>query len=298
MVAISLYRGNLHRVPDVPRRYDMPPLNLSLNDFKNLLNRRNAALSRLHSSPGPEAATSSKNPNPNNIDESRLKTPGIEPQQVVVNVKEEPQAEPEAEAVEVDDERVIDHEKKPIDEKLPDYSYEFVIMIARLDIGHLRVYEVRLGISLYVFANGFPTDKADDVNDREKRKRDVEEELEVLNAKKHKLVLALKQILNVEEELKRRNTGQGMANRPSVPFQPDAVNDLGSPSSDSTLRRTTYIQQNMVPHPPRVLGVSSSPSRFAPPPAVSVSGTNYIASSPSPAASGGTPVFRQPSPWN
>ena len=58
------------------------------------------------------------------------------------------------------------------------------------------------------------------------------------------------------------------------------------------------------------MGVTGSPSRFAPignqghpgnPPAVSVSGTNYVASSPSPAASGGTSVFRearQPSPWN
>ncbi|MCI53851.1 hypothetical protein A2U01_0075098 [Trifolium medium] len=54
---------------------------------------------------------------------------------------------------------------------------------------------------------------------------------------------------------------------------------------------------------------TGSPSRFAHSgqqgnpmnlPSVSVSGTSYIASSPSPAASGGTSVFRDarhPSPW-
>lgn len=80
-----------------------------------------------------------------------------------------------------------------------------------------------------------------------------------------------------------------------------------SPSSDSQHRKPAY---NVVPHAARAsLGVSS-PSRFAPTgqqgptsnlPTVSVSGTNYVASSPSPAASGGTSVFREsrvPSPWS
>ncbi|XP_027121722.1 uncharacterized protein [Coffea arabica] len=80
-----------------------------------------------------------------------------------------------------------------------------------------------------------------------------------------------------------------------------------SPSSDSQPKKPAY---NVVPNPARAsLGVSS-PSRFAPTgqqgltsnlPTVSVSGTNYVASSPSPAASGGTSVFREsrvPSPWN
>ena len=61
------------------------------------------------------------------------------------------------------------------------------------------------------------------------------------------------------------------------------------------------------PHPSRAVLAAGSPSRFAPsgnqahPPNVSISGTNYVVSSPSPAASGGTSVFRDarhPSPWN
>lgn len=76
-----------------------------------------------------------------------------------------------------------------------------------------------------------------------------------------------------------------------------------SPSSDSQQRKPV---SNTVPHSYRTtLGVAGSPSRFAPtvqgPPSVSVSAASYIASSPSPAASGGTSVFRDsrlPSPWN
>lgn len=49
MVAISLYRGNLHKVPDVPRKWLAPTPTISPKDFKILLHRRNKALARLHS---------------------------------------------------------------------------------------------------------------------------------------------------------------------------------------------------------------------------------------------------------
>jgi len=50
MVAISLYRGNMHRVPpDVPRRWLMPKPQISLKDFRTLLLRRSKALSLLPS---------------------------------------------------------------------------------------------------------------------------------------------------------------------------------------------------------------------------------------------------------
>lgn len=63
MVAISLYRGNLHRVPDVPRRWLMPSPKISLKDFKSLLARRSKALSRLRADAAITTTTSS-NPNP------------------------------------------------------------------------------------------------------------------------------------------------------------------------------------------------------------------------------------------
>ncbi|KAL8225659.1 hypothetical protein R6Q57_018216 [Mikania cordata] len=197
--------------------------------------------------------------------------------------------------------------------------------------------------------------KDDSSNDKDKRKKEVEEKLQILNERKHKLVQVLKQILNAEEELRRRSNVQGITGRPSVSLQVDVTNDSGSmsrhatprpgseaadmggadaddasnhnmhsrnmmrmssmsPSSDSLLRRAHF---SMVPNPSRGV-VTSSPSRFAPTwngqqqqhggnlPSVSVTGTNYVASSPSPspspspAGSGGTSVFRDAiaSPWN
>nr|DAD25123.1 TPA_asm: hypothetical protein HUJ06_026587 [Nelumbo nucifera] len=61
MVAISLYRGNLHRVPDVPRRWLMPIPCISLKDFRILLHKREKALFRISSTTTP----TSSNPNPN-----------------------------------------------------------------------------------------------------------------------------------------------------------------------------------------------------------------------------------------
>nr|DAD40880.1 TPA_asm: hypothetical protein HUJ06_015203 [Nelumbo nucifera] len=61
MVAISLYRGNLHRVPDVPRRWLMPIPRISLKDFRILLRKREKALSRISSTTAPTCS----NPNPN-----------------------------------------------------------------------------------------------------------------------------------------------------------------------------------------------------------------------------------------
>lgn len=198
--------------------------------------------------------------------------------------------------------------------------------------------------------------KEDLPNEKQKRKTEVEEKLQVLNDKKHSLVLLLKQILHAEEELKRRINMHGIAVRPSAPLQADATNDsvsmtrhvalrMGSepnlsgdvegaetdalsnqnfhsrqifrmnstsPSSESPIRRPPFIQHNVASHPTSrtSLGATGSPLRFTPVahqghpanlPTLSVSGTNYIASSPSPAASGGTSTFRDsrlPSPWN
>lgn len=60
MVAISLYRGNLHRTPDLPRRWLMPNPKISLKDFKSLLARRSKALSR-SSNPNPNPLSSATN---------------------------------------------------------------------------------------------------------------------------------------------------------------------------------------------------------------------------------------------
>ncbi|XP_044477248.1 uncharacterized protein LOC123204576 [Mangifera indica] len=352
MVAISLYRGNLHRVPEMPRRWLMPYPKISLKDFKTLLNRRNRALSRLRS---PNITTS--NPNLNSkqqllplhpaapdlktqIDYNKTSS-GKEEEGVIKNQEINDQGKSEGgdctvksvTEAEVAPEKVVD--TAVTNEKLR-YS-DFVEKPAEPANPNLQTSK-----------------KVEELDEKEKRKREVENRLQTLNAKKHNLVLALKQILNAEE-LKRRNCMQGMVARPAGQLQVDTTNDAGfstrqttarmgseanlggdmegaeaedvsnqnthcrhmfrmssmSPSSESPLRRTTYFQHNVVPHPSRAsIGVTGSPSCFVSIshqgnpgnlPAISVSGTNYVASSPSPAASGGTSVFRdarQPSPWN
>lgn len=70
MVAISAYRGKLHKVPDVPRKWVIPTPSISPKDFKLLLLRRSKALALLHSpstsNPNQEPLIHQDNNNNNN----------------------------------------------------------------------------------------------------------------------------------------------------------------------------------------------------------------------------------------
>ncbi|KAL5722463.1 hypothetical protein ACHQM5_005980 [Ranunculus cassubicifolius] len=197
-------------------------------------------------------------------------------------------------------------------------------------------------------------------SEKEKKKLDLEEKLKDLNERKHKLVQMLKQILNAEEEIKRRSNIP-LISAPSASQQVDAattvLNKIGaeaancfadlegesednnnatarqsnqqqtllhspttpSPPPSSPLRKLSHAS-SLTPTPAPVpsptsrpyqatttssAGIASSPSRFAPPsgnppfgnstPILStMSATHCTASSPSPVASGGTSVFRDP----
>ncbi|KAF8087040.1 hypothetical protein N665_0601s0006 [Sinapis alba] len=306
MVAISMYRGNLHKVPDVPRRWTMPDRNLSYKQFKSLLHRRKRALSHLslnfNPNPNPSISVKTELVTDRN-DASPFKRPGSSGKQKLVEVKSE----------EIDGNLVSENK-----------NGRFEGSRGGSDGGDLpgSVMEVHEDAT---------NDKveAKEVAEEEKEQKEVDERLQVLNAKKHNLVQVLKQILNAEEELKRRSS----ITPPSLPLHVDVSNDSGgnnagthsddvrnhnnaqtptvlrlcgaSSSSESPLRRAAaFSQHNMAPHPsrwsPRLV-----PSQPGNPSAagvtVSASGTNYIASSPSPAASGGTSVFRETrlqSPWN
>ncbi|XP_054795387.1 uncharacterized protein LOC129320248 [Prosopis cineraria] len=352
MVAISLYRGNLHRVPDVPRRWLMPAPKISLKEFKSLLGRRTRALSRLLAD-GAVTTTSTTLSIPNLVSLSggQNEVPVIDKRSVAI----QPESEKVSDNGEGHSREGEDHRepelcngsiRKTVDgsNSLTDSKTDAIEKASKPFDGYA---------SLVTKQTETIGDREDMLNGKEKRKKEVEDKLQVLNAKKHNLVLALKQILNVEEELKRRTSVQDIALRSSVPFQADGTNGTGSLTrhiiprvgseanlgcdvegsenddlsnhnmlsrnvhwmssmspSESPLRRTPCVQQNMVSQPSRAsLGVTGSPSRFAlshqgnpmNPPSVSLSGTGYIASSPSPAASGGTSIFRDarhPSPWN
>ncbi|CAD6206254.1 unnamed protein product [Miscanthus lutarioriparius] len=180
----------------------------------------------------------------------------------------------------------------------------------------------------------------------DEKKRKLNEKLDSLNKKKHGLVQMLKQVLNAEEEIRRRSMQASL--RAAMP-QPsenatdgssvsrlaprmtvdvnfgDVAGDSDAGSNQDTPGRPLHHFHSISPsiasfarspfgslqgHTPRSPATFStaSPSRFATnihqgqPPALysaSLPGSNYVASSPSPAASGGSSsVFRDPRPPN
>lgn len=116
MVAISLYKGNLHKVAtDVPRRWLIPTPKISLKDFRVLLRRRAKALSRLQSIPeaataAPAAVTTTSNPNPTAADNPFSK---VEPQIVPLQV-EPPKDEKKEKEEEQHEEAEVEGDKETV----------------------------------------------------------------------------------------------------------------------------------------------------------------------------------------
>ncbi|XP_021761717.1 uncharacterized protein LOC110726547 [Chenopodium quinoa] len=285
MVAISLYRGNLHRLPsDVPRRWLMPTHGISIKDFRSLLCRRSKALSLLPSS----SSSVVENPNPNfNLNPvNSLPPPNQSDFKGVVNpnLGHEPSSNVEVRMSDAGDSAQLDHPPLLIDED--------VKMLVEIKENENEKKEKEKESAPVVDNPNATTLEGDEkVDEKEKRKREVEEKLHILNEKKHNLVQALKQILSAEEELKRRSSMQ--ASRPPLPLQVDVSNDSGSmtrhatprtgseanlnvdmeggegddavnnnpqsrqllcmsstsPSAESALRRAPYFQHNAAPHP-------------------------------------------------
>ncbi|PSR96662.1 Protein like [Actinidia chinensis var. chinensis] len=300
MVAISLYRGNLHRVPDVPRRWLMPAPKISLKDFRILLNLRSRALSRLHSS------TTSSYPNPTEEEEEEderenngfpindsLPPPQSDQPKITTthldeegNFKEGGICEEEANDrresdggdgsaklgdgsdASKDAKEVPQSGSNPVDAndrrgsdggdgsaKLVDGSdaSKDAKEVPQSDSNPVDANDRRGsdggdGSAKLVDGSDASNDakevpqsdsnpqslenkkaetstKVDALTDKEMRKKEIEEKLLVLNEKKRNLVSVVKQILNAEEELKRRNSMRGTGIRPAVPLQVDATND-------------------------------------------------------------------------
>ncbi|KVH98892.1 hypothetical protein Ccrd_022887 [Cynara cardunculus var. scolymus] len=336
MVAISLYRGKLHRSPDVPRQWLMPTPKISLKDFKTLLHRRSRALSRLQ-------ATTTPNPNPNpnlnsvedNNSGGRVPTesdgPGVEDV-----AKDEGTSKANGDKRTVDDELARSNyaDEEVNGQKLSKGDDEDEVLgipgdelVAVDDAKAVAEVPENAPDAVDGFQQEGKTDappqhllepvENNSLSDIEKRKKEVEEKLQILNARKHNLVQVLK---------------QGSTGRPLMPLQVDVGNDNGSMSRHVTpqpvsegncngdtegadaddgpnqnLRSRSLPRMSSVPNPSRTpSGVAaSSPSRFAPSgqqanPTASVTGTNYVPTSPSPAA-GGSLAFRDarlPSPWS
>ncbi|KAL8464900.1 hypothetical protein ACS0TY_034401 [Phlomoides rotata] len=356
MVALSLYKGNLHKVPDVPRRWPAPTPKISLKDFKVLLHRRARALSSLNDVSDEVGTTSNPNgahapdSDPDCTSADPISTCNAANDRGVGNHVDNPCSEGELmverDLEEGQKEELGEEEGTEKDEELVDGDDSVRRLVEKTDaLVKEEENEEKTEAPVNPVVEKISTENA--TSDEEKRKKEVKEKLEILNEKKHSLVQVLKQILSAEEQLKKQTSMQGISGRPPLPLQVDTTTDSGSmtkintprmgsdgnpcgdmegreaedvsnhnmlsrhlprmsstsPSSDSPQRRPS---SSTVPHSYRTsLGVSGSPSPLAPagqgPPSVSFSGASYIASSPSPAASGGTSVFRDgrlPSPWN
>ncbi|KAF3322045.1 hypothetical protein FCM35_KLT13186 [Carex littledalei] len=320
MVAIALYRGNLHRVPNTPRRWPPPSRSLSSSQFRSLLRRRSLALSRLSSPPPPSHDDTQEDAKEKEVDHSVPK----EEEEQQQEVKEEEEEE-EGELADSDSDSTL-----PLPTRNDNPSH--------LDLPVKKEEEVKV-------VTVTPPEAG--LTDKEERKRELENKLEELNLKKHNLVQMLKQILNAEEEMKRRinpstvTRGPGPVPSESGPDVPSASrlgpprisvevnfgNDLGGesdPGSTQSAHTRPFCQmQSPSPsgsslsrspfsHTPRAPQASSSllgnpltsPAQFVPPtgqlghvsslpPLLPLPGSNFTASSPSPAASGGAPsVFR------
>ncbi|XP_078442662.1 tRNA (Ile)-lysidine synthase [Wolffia australiana] len=329
MVAISLYRGNLHRVPELPRRWLMPPRTISVRDFRSLLEKRSRSLARLQPSETAAEATG-------NDEELKLES--------------------------ADEEGMGDNGCLKPDRGLVDSSVASVeeaaekdgVVAAVVGIEGGKEIEAVVGPSSSGAAKSADNCEKGDpeaapnngIDDIELRKNDLEKKLVVLNDKKHHLVQMLKQILNAEEELKKRSSAQLSSVRASFPSPADPSVETGSamkatiprmtvdvnfggvtnggkeseefpshsvqahrpsPSSTSPFNRPMHgFFQNSanvsqgISSSASLGSMTASPSRFAPPGhpgqlMVSLSGAPFLASSPSPspAGSGGaSSIFR------
>ncbi|KAG0474061.1 hypothetical protein HPP92_015918 [Vanilla planifolia] len=216
MVAISLYRGNLHRVPDIPRRWPMPKRAISLRQFRRLLYKRTLIMSRISSrnpsiSPGSGFSGGKDEVDgmgENETAEERLgnRVSSIEPS----GSTDLPLQNGKDEAKEAEGK-----------EELNQHAKEGVVS--------KEVVGSSVGDGTGSSGDGKQEeviDNLDALDDKEVRKRDLQNKLHALNERKHCLVQMLKQILNAEEEIKRRSAQPSLSRSP-VPQQAEAPIDMG-----------------------------------------------------------------------
>uniref|UniRef100_A0A8R7Q4G6 Uncharacterized protein n=1 Tax=Triticum urartu TaxID=4572 RepID=A0A8R7Q4G6_TRIUA len=211
MVAISMYRGNLHRGgDDAARRWPVPQPTLSASQFRRLLHRRSLAVSRLAGAPRPN----SPNPRPDDgaagpvaVGEAREVGGGQQQQHQAERQEEEghdapmqQQGEEEGQGVQQPqgEEEGQDEQQQGEEEEQEEGAVEDVEMD---DAGEVVAGDVDAG------GNGDPEEgqgesEGFDPNSEvgqpdgvEERKRELTDKLDTLSKKKHDLVQMLKQVI-------------------------------------------------------------------------------------------------------
>ncbi|XP_010923338.1 uncharacterized protein [Elaeis guineensis] len=353
MVVLSLYRGNLHRVPDVPRRWPMPPPAISLHHFKLLIGKRSLALSRLAAAEVTtlagtlDAKVEGKGKQEPTSDNVSAKPDSLKAE-TGSNLNSQTPDSGQRKGGDMEEGKRL-QESEGTSAPASNLPVSTAATFRGSAVGGRGTAGAKLEVS----------NKLNNAGDKGERKRELEKKLQVLNEKKHHLVQMLKQILNAEEEIKRRSM-QPSVMLASIPLQAETAVDMGSVTRQApkisvdvnfncdlggesdlvgnhitharqlhhlqstsplaaSFSRTPFgsLQHNTVQTPRSSLAAvglgqtasnalmgaaMASPSRFAPAshqghapsmPSISLPGTNYVASSPSPATSGGaSSVFR------
>ncbi|XP_026663751.2 uncharacterized protein LOC103715733 isoform X2 [Phoenix dactylifera] len=316
MVAISLYRGNLHRVPDVPRRWPMPPPAISLRHFKVLMRKRSLALSRLGASSSSSSAAATLVGTLDAKEEEKGKQEaaghngGAKPDspkaEIASNLNSQTWNSEQKKGEDMEEGKPLHESQGPnAPASNPPVGTSATSEEVRgSELGKGGTADAKLEVS----------DNLNTAGDKRERKRELEKKLQVLNEKKHHLVQMLKQVPKISVDVNFSGDLGGesdlAANHNTQACQLNHLHGT-SPSAVSFSRNPFGSLQHNTVHSPRpslaavghgqttsnaLMGTAiASPSRFAPAghqghsmglPPVSLPGTNYMALSPSPAASG------------
>ncbi|XP_062214917.1 uncharacterized protein LOC133915679 isoform X3 [Phragmites australis] len=204
MVAISMYRSNLHLSGSdagAPRRWELPRPALSAKRFRRLVRNRSLAVARLAGAlPRPGSPGSTRLDGGDGAAEPAGDAPGVEAEEEEAG-QEEQQDEGEGQQLQKHEEGEVEQEQQQ--------EEEGVVEDADMDDAGEVVLE---GDGNGDAEEGQGESEGVDPNQEvscpdgiDKKKGRLNEKLDVLNKKKHDLVQMLKQVLNAEEEIRRRS---------------------------------------------------------------------------------------------
>ncbi|CAL4935357.1 unnamed protein product [Urochloa decumbens] len=222
MVAFSMYRGNLHiggrdSVAAAPRRWERPRPTLTLKQFRRLQRNRTLALERLA---GPQQRPGS--PSSAGGDGGRGAAEEARDEEEAGRVEELDRQQPQQQQQDGEGEQQQqqqqqqqaeegggEEEQQQLQAEEEEHEEGAVEDADMNDVGEVVVEgdgngdaEEGQGESEGVDPNQEEVNCPDQISGK---KRKLNEKLDVLNKKKHDLVQMLKQVLNAEEEIRRRS---------------------------------------------------------------------------------------------
>lgn len=252
MVVISFYRGNLHKVPDIPRRWPIPKPSISLRNFKLLLDKRNEALKRLYVQDSMEEAEAegmgdngcskeedkcSPEPKTSGANKRKREQECIDYDKEIKSPGTTAGHQPDAPAqMECDEPVVPKNDGNPkIASDCPGPQASESPKAKKSDVEEMDVDSDKQDSGSVPLEKLPETTKptkevhksADAIADKSKRKMELEGKLKELTEEKHHLVQMLKHILSNEEEMKKRGQMaiQSSAMHVSIPCQGETTAD-------------------------------------------------------------------------